>query len=304
MPVTLFMPTPPGEGADGPAGTRAGGPLVPRRGDRVHRRRTRRDPRATVARPVLLAGTWTWLIYGVIGGALSMVFAPGLAQLVAAAAGERRAAAAVPTPSAGVTTAMVIAAGLLGVTFGVALPALMIWLLAPADVRATAAYFSPPTWTDDRPIPVLTVGLWLAFAAGDAALPMRVPRVPAAGPPAARARRGRRAARHGGRHGRRGRRLRPVPPAAWWAARALLLVWLANTIVTTLRIDPVEMHRRARPPAGGDRPARRDGGIEPGVGHHRRRRLRPHRFGRPAVHPPLLRHPGRPPRPAARRAVP
>jgi hypothetical protein len=193
------------------------------------------------SRPVTLILTGSWVVMGLIGMISMALVIPAMRRAVASAGGANPAAG----PGAGAMAAGSLIVGLLFVVlFGVLLPGGLFLFFRRRAVQQTLDYFAPQrAWTDGCPTPVLAVSFWLLVGALAMLASAAKGVFPAfgtllTGPTAialfvvgavlllvvsvATYR---------------------VSPTAWWAALLLVLVGTASTVITNVRVDPLEQMR-------------------------------------------------------------
>jgi hypothetical protein len=112
------------------------------------------------SRPLILIGSFHWLIGGVVALVGMLVTMPGMNQEFA-----RAQAQGAGLPPAGMMTAItLVVGGLFLLLVGIALPAALMWVMKDPDAKLTVDYFDPtPRWTDGRSVFVLGAALtfWL-----------------------------------------------------------------------------------------------------------------------------------------------
>jgi hypothetical protein len=119
-------------------------------------------------RPVMLSVGWTWLIFGIVSVGLWLLVADDLAEIATTANPSG------PRVPASFATMIVIVSGIFLFATQVVLPAAFILFYRSEHVRATLADRDPrPSWTDQCPVPVLTLSVGLA--AGAVGLLMMIP---------------------------------------------------------------------------------------------------------------------------------
>jgi hypothetical protein len=178
---------------------------------------------------MMLILAWAWLL----GGALALVLAPGLIDGI------------VPPGAAGVAALVkLIVLGALAFG-GVLLPAAFVWAYRDPDLQRTCERDDPrPAWTERCPTPVLGMSVGLAALAA-LGLPMLArPVVPFFG------------LLLGGWAGALAivtgavasawlaRESYRLTACGWWGPTLLMTVVGASTVVTLVRVDPLELYRR------------------------------------------------------------
>ena len=190
------------------------------------------------ARPVMLIVGWTWLLAGIVGGAMWALMAPDLFDAMSTAAQGQ----ALPP---GFHTMVIVVGAAFFLIFMIALPSILIGFYQSRHVLRTLEVFDPvPRWTDRCPITVLGLSLGLAYAAimllfmlGYPALPVFGFVVTGAGAMALYAA----LALVMAWLAWETYRLRPI---GWWGSLILFIVMPASVVVSFLSIDPIEIYRQ------------------------------------------------------------
>src|SRR4051812_49089380 len=105
-------------------------------------------------RPVVLAIAWPWLMVGTVGVVIAII---AIVHVQAILAGSSRTAAYSPFMFMGVFVVS-------GVYFF--FPLSLILVFQSRDVQATLEFYDPrPRWTDDKPVPVLCLCVYLLLTA-------------------------------------------------------------------------------------------------------------------------------------------
>ena len=141
-----------------------------------------------------------------------------------------------------IITIVVMAAIFLGI------PAVVIWLLAPKDVRLTTEYFSPSAWTDGKPVPVIALSLLLAFTSAAIVAGIMYPVFPLFGAVLSGIAAVAALLVVAGVLALLAINVLRRRPWAWAATLALALLWSADALVTSLRVSPLELQRLAGHP--------------------------------------------------------
>jgi hypothetical protein len=211
------------------------------------------------SRPVILVITGTWALSGLLSLVSWVFIGAGMEQIVTASAatastqpgtpGAPGGVAPVPPPSAAIIRTMSIAAVGFMFLFGVLLPGGIFWFYRRQSVQQTLDYFSPGrAWTDQCPIPVLGMSLWLAGASLWTVMFCFTGVIPVfgtlkSGPVAIAAlvaivvllailARG----------------IFRQSMTAWWGTALLVVLVAASTLLTFSIVDPLDFYRRAGTP--------------------------------------------------------
>ena len=182
------------------------------------------------ARALLLILSWSWLGTGVIAMGFLLVLSPKMM---------------VSLPPSAKTVALVVAAVIWTLIF-IIVPGVLVVFYQSKHVKATCEARDPVArWTDECPLPVLAVAVWLGFsAAAMLAMPIASNAVlPFFG------------VLLSGLSGTAACLLLSalwaylawawcrLKPAAWWITLAILLAFSLSSILTFARVDVMEMYR-------------------------------------------------------------
>jgi hypothetical protein len=191
-------------------------------------------------RPVLLAVAWGWMVSTVISGVIWLLLGPGFHAMMQASASTGQSA-----PPPGLVQSIAVVSVIVMAVIFLGIPTVVIWLLAPQDVRLTAEHFSPPAWSDGKPIHVVALSLMLATMSLAILIGITYPVFPLfglvlSGPMAVAALLVLSAvlavlALHVFRQRR----------WSWGATLVIVVFWSASMLVTSLRVSPIEMQRVA-----------------------------------------------------------
>jgi hypothetical protein len=179
-------------------------------------------------------------------GTLSLIFL--LLSLPHIIREMRSAMAGAGTPApAGVVAGIVAFTGVFSLLLYVLLPAVLVWFHRKPDVQKTLAYFDQERrWTDNCPVPVLALSLWLvpmsAIVAAEAVTRPVLPLFGAAviGAPAAAAYLVLAAVTLWLARATFRRRM-----VGWWATVAVTLLWILSSALTELRGSLYDAYLRA-----------------------------------------------------------